>query len=157
MLCRTWRRQCNHLHFFLSGYAVIFIHEGKRNTSFGTERGLLLFVCTHNINKTLCLHKIKKTNMISAVSSRTGALHKDQPKLSEYMPHRHNTYIYIESCKWLLNEIKQIKNKNSFIKIISKDVLVSKSASNEEMASQDRQPHPPCDTDSEKTSLLVNS
>ncbi len=33
-------------------YAVIFAHKGKSNTSFGTVKGLLLFVCTHNINKT---------------------------------------------------------------------------------------------------------
>ncbi len=32
-------------------YAVIFAHKGKSNTSFGTVKGLLLFVCTHNINK----------------------------------------------------------------------------------------------------------
>ncbi len=35
-------------------YAVIFAHKAKSrpNTSFGTAKGLLLFVCTHNINKT---------------------------------------------------------------------------------------------------------
>ncbi len=32
------------------GYAVIFAHKGKSNTPFGTVKGLLLFVCTHNIN-----------------------------------------------------------------------------------------------------------
>ncbi len=32
-------------------YAVIFALKGKSNTSFGTVKGLLLFVCTHNINK----------------------------------------------------------------------------------------------------------
>ncbi len=51
--------------FFSNGnnlkYAVIFAHKGKSNTSFGTVKGLLLFVCTHNINKTLCFYKIKKT------------------------------------------------------------------------------------------------
>ncbi len=26
----------------------IFAHKGKSNTSFGTVKGLLLFVCTHN-------------------------------------------------------------------------------------------------------------
>ncbi len=31
-------------------YAVFFAHKGKSNTSFGTVKGLLLFVCTHNIN-----------------------------------------------------------------------------------------------------------
>ncbi len=46
--------------------------------------------------------------------------------------------ISIESFKLLLNEINQIenKNKNSFI-IIREDALLSKGASNEEMASQD--------------------
>ncbi len=37
-------------------YAVIFAH--KSNTSFVTVKGLLLFVCTHNINKTF--YKIYK-------------------------------------------------------------------------------------------------
>ncbi len=44
--------------------------------------------------------------------------------------------ISIESFKLLLNEINQIENKNSFI-IIREDALLSKGASNEEMASQD--------------------
>ncbi len=39
-------------------YAVIFAHKGKSNISFGTVKGLLLFVCTHNINKTF--YKIYK-------------------------------------------------------------------------------------------------
>ncbi len=44
--------------------------------------------------------------------------------------------ISIESFKLLLNEIKQIKNKNSFIIIIiHKDAFLSKGTSNEEMAS----------------------
>ncbi len=112
---------------FFSGYVVIFAHEG--NTSFGTVKGLLLFVCTHNINKTLCFYKIKKTNdALSAVSSWTGALHKNEPK---YMPHRHDKYrLSIESFKLLLNEIKQIDY----------------STSNEETASQGWQLHP-CNTD----------
>ncbi len=42
--------------------------------------------------------------------------------------------ISIESFKLLLNEINQIKNKNSFI-IIREDALLSKGTSNEEMAS----------------------
>ncbi len=68
------------------------------------------------------------------------------------------TNISIESFKLLLNEIKQIENKNSFIIIIiiiCKDALLSKRVSNEEMG-KDRQLHP-CDTDSENTSLLVNN
>ncbi len=56
------------LAFFTNGnnlrYAVIFVHKGNSNTSFGTVKGLLLFVCTHNINKTLCFYKIQKTNRI---------------------------------------------------------------------------------------------
>ncbi len=46
--------------------------------------------------------------------------------------------ISIESFKLLLNEIKQIENKNDFIKIISiihKDAFLSKGASNEETTS----------------------
>ncbi len=65
--------------------------------------------------------------------------------------------ISIESFKLLLNEINQIENKNSFI-IIREDALLSKGASNEEMASQDH--HlilNLCDTDTENTSLLVNN
>ncbi len=65
--------------------------------------------------------------------------------------------ISIESFKLLLNEINQIENKNSFI-IIREDALLSKVASNEEMASQDLHLilHL-CDTDTENTSLLVNN
>ncbi len=65
--------------------------------------------------------------------------------------------ISIESFKLLLNEINQIENKNSFI-IICEDALLSKGASNEEMASQDLHLilHL-CDTDTENTSLLVNN
>ncbi len=55
---------------FFSGYGVIFAHKGKSNTSFGTVKGLLVFVCTHNINKTLCFYKIKKTNMMRFLPSR---------------------------------------------------------------------------------------
>ncbi len=40
-------------------YTVIIAHKSKSNTSFVTVKGLLLFVCTHNINKTY--YKIKKT------------------------------------------------------------------------------------------------
>ncbi len=65
--------------------------------------------------------------------------------------------ISIESFKLLLNEINQIKNKNSFI-IIREDALLSKGASNEEMVSQDHHLilHL-CATDTENTSLLVNN
>ncbi len=63
--------------------------------------------------------------------------------------------ISIESFKLLLNEINQIENKNSFI-IIREDALLSKGASNEEMASQVLHFHL-CNTDTENTSLLVNN
>ncbi len=61
--------------------------------------------------------------------------------------------ISIESFKLLLNEINQIENKNSFI-IIREDALLSKGASNEEMASQDLILHLYY-TDTENTSLLA--
>ncbi len=63
--------------------------------------------------------------------------------------------IYIESFKLFLNEINQIENKNSFI-IICEDALLSKGASNKEMASRDHHLHL-CNTDSENTSSLVNN
>ncbi len=65
-------------------------------------------------------------------------------------------HISIESFKLLLNKIILIKNLNFFI-IICKDALLSKCASNEEMASQDLHLilHL-CDTDTENTSLLIN-
>ncbi len=52
-------------------YAVFFVHKGKSNTSFGTVKGLLLFVCTHNINNdSQCFYKInrKTEDALSAVS-----------------------------------------------------------------------------------------
>ncbi len=51
---------------------------GKNNT-FGTVKAIFIFVCTHNINKTLCFCKIKKTNRTRL--PLTGALHKNKPKL----------------------------------------------------------------------------
>ncbi len=62
--------------------------------------------------------------------------------------------ISIESFKLVLNEIKHIENKNSFIIIIIHTDAFIKGGSNEEMASQDLQLHP-CDTDLENTSLLI--
>ncbi len=55
---RTWRHQRNQLHFFSmeTTYAIIFAHKGKSNTSFGTVKGLLLCLCTHNINKMSCFY-----------------------------------------------------------------------------------------------------
>ncbi len=52
-------------------YAVIFAHKGKNNTFFGTVKGLFVFVCTHNINITLCVCKIKKTNRMQFLPSRS--------------------------------------------------------------------------------------
>ncbi len=52
-------------------YAVIFAHKGKNNTLFGTVKGLFVLVCTHNINKTLCVSKIKKTNRMQFLPSRS--------------------------------------------------------------------------------------
>ncbi len=64
-----------------------FAHIGKSNTLFRTVKGLLLFVCTRNINKT-CFYRIKKKKQdaLSAVSvlSRSAS---DKPKYSEYSPH----------------------------------------------------------------------
>ncbi len=62
--------------------------------------------------------------------------------------------ISIESFKLVLNEIKHIENKNSFIIIIIRTDAFLKGGSNEEMARRDRQLHP-CDTDLENTSLLI--
>ncbi len=56
------------------------------NTLFGTVKGLLLFLCSHNINKT-CFYKIKRNqDAVSAVSvlSRSAS---DKPNHSEYLPH----------------------------------------------------------------------
>ncbi len=58
-------------------YAVFFAH--KSNTSFGTVKGLLLFVCTHNINNnSQCFYKInRKTEDALSALSWTGALHNE--------------------------------------------------------------------------------
>ncbi len=83
------------IYNFFSGYAVIFAHKGKTNTLFGTVKGLLLFVCTHNINKMLCFYKIEnKHDVLSAVSDVNRSASQNEPKLSEYMPHRHDKNIY---------------------------------------------------------------
>ncbi len=50
--------------------------------------------------------------------------------------------IFIESFKLVLNEIKLIENKNSFIIILIRTDAFLKGASNEEMASRDLQLHP---------------
>ncbi len=85
-----------------TAYAVTFAHKGKSNTSFGTIKGLLLFVCTHNINKTLCFYleqeRFAKMNLKTANTCLTDMIN-----------------ISIESFKLLLNEINKNKNKNSLI------------------------------------------
>ncbi len=74
-------------------YAVIFAHKGKSNTVSGTIKNL--FVCTHNINKTLCFYleqeRFTKRNRKTANKSLTDMIN-----------------ITIESLKLLLIEI----NKN---------------------------------------------
>ncbi len=50
------------------------------------------YLCAHNINKTLCFYKIKKTSMMCILPFRLEQ--KNEPKLSEYMPHRYDKYIY---------------------------------------------------------------
>ena len=42
-------------------YTFSFDHTDKSNTSIESVKGLLLFVYTHDNNKTLCIYKIKKT------------------------------------------------------------------------------------------------
>ncbi len=50
-------------------YSVSFDPTDKSNTSFESVKGLLLFVYTHNNNKTLCFCKIKKTDRVCSLSS----------------------------------------------------------------------------------------
>uniref|UniRef100_A0A8C2GT70 Wu:fc21g02 n=1 Tax=Cyprinus carpio TaxID=7962 RepID=A0A8C2GT70_CYPCA len=45
-------------------YTFSFDRTDKSNTSIESVKGLLLFVYTHNNNKTLCTYKIKKTNRV---------------------------------------------------------------------------------------------
>ncbi len=140
-LCGEWKLKRalqdmrGHCIFFSGNnlkYAVIFAHKGKSNTSFGTVKVLLFFVCTHNINKTLCFYKIKKQTWCAFC--RLGL---EQERFTKMNRNSVNTCltdminISIESFKLLLNELKQIENKNSFIIIIiRKDSLLSKGASN---------------------------
>ncbi len=92
---------------FFSGYGTIFAHKGKSNISFGTVKGLLVFVCSHNTNKALCFYKIKKTNMMRFLMS-----HLEQERFTKMNRKSANTClrdiinISIESLKLLLNEIK---------------------------------------------------
>ncbi len=106
-------------------YSVIFAHKGKSNTSFGTVKGLLLFVCTHNINKTF--YKIYKIILLNKENNDAPS-RLEQERFTKMNRKSANTCltdminISIESFKLLLNEINQIEN--SFI-IISEDALLS--------------------------------
>ncbi len=111
-------------------------------------------MCTHNINK-MFFYKINKT-MMRFLPSRLEQEHfikMNRKSANTCLTDMIN--ISIENFKLPLNEISQIENKNSFI-IIREEALLSKGASNEEMASQDHHLHL-CDTDTENTSLLVNN
>ncbi len=79
-------------------YAIISAPKGKSNTSLGTVKGLLLFVCTRNINKTLCfcLEQERFTKM-------------NQKTANACLPDMIN--IFIENFKLLLNEINKNENK----------------------------------------------
>ncbi len=85
---------------------IFFLIKGKSNTSFGTVKGLLLFVCTHIINKT-CFYKTKKTNMMCFLPSPL-----EQERFTKMNRNSVNTCltdmtnISIESFKLSLNEKK---------------------------------------------------
>ncbi len=101
-------------------YAVISAHKGKSNTLFGIVKGLLLFVCTHNINKT-CFYKIKK---------------KKQDALSgEYLPHWLDKYIYRKHWITTLKRNNSNQKQKLFHYKIPKEAFLFKGASNEEMES----------------------
>ncbi len=78
-------------------------------------------------------HKGKSNKYALAVSSWTGALHNDEPKLNE-LSHRYDKYIHRKLQITTLKRIIQIENKN-FHYVIRKDAFLSKGTSNEEMAS----------------------
>ncbi len=136
-LCGEWKLKRASGHQWKQiKYIVIVAHKGKNNTSFGTVKGLFLFVCTDNIKKTLCFSKIKKTNRMRLSSrSWTGALHKNEPKLSEYFPYRHDEYIYRKL--WITTKRNNSYPKQKLFHYNPYDAFLSKGASNEEMASQD--------------------
>ncbi len=52
-------------------YTFSFDHTDKSNTLIETVKCLLLFVYTHNNNKTLCFWKKKKTNRVHSLSSQS--------------------------------------------------------------------------------------
>ncbi len=60
-------------------YAVIFAHKGNSNTSFRTVKGFI------------CVNSQYQQNVV--LLSWTGALHKNEPKDSEYMAHRYDKYL----------------------------------------------------------------
>ncbi len=128
-----------------------FLMHCKSNTSFGSVKGLL-YLCTHNINKTLYFYKIKKTNMLHFLPSLswTGAL-----KLTETQRIlASQTYIYISIQSFELL-FESSNRKQTLHYKIRKDAFLSKAAISEEMASRD-QLHL-CDTVSENSSLLTNT
>ncbi len=101
---------------------IIFDHTDKSNTSLETVKGLLSFVYTHNVNKTLCFCKIKKTN--SVLSPWTSFWNVSQ-KLTKTQPilDTQTCEIYLKKAwsvcvfKWInIEYISNIKNKCSLIK-----------------------------------------
>ncbi len=61
--------------------------------------------------------------------SWTGALHKNEPKLSEYF--------FTDMMNISIESFQLLQNKIIYFIIIRKDAFLSKEASNEEMANQD--------------------
>ncbi len=99
------RHQRNQLQFFsmeTTYDAVIFAHKGKSNTSFGTAKGLVLCLCTHNINKMSCFY-LEQEHFTKMNRKTVNTCLTDMINIS------------IESFKLLLNEINKNKNKNSLI------------------------------------------
>ncbi len=69
---------------------TFFSDKGKSNTSFGPVKGLLLFVCTHKTKLCAFIKQRKQTRCAFCHLVLNRRLHKSEPKLSEYMPHRHD-------------------------------------------------------------------
>ncbi len=85
-------------------YSVIVAHKGKNNALFGTVNGLFLFVCTHNIKKTLCFSKIKKANRMQSISLEQEHFTKmNQNSVNNFLTDMMN--ISIEIFELLQNEI----------------------------------------------------
>ncbi len=89
-----------------------WILNTKSNKSFGNVNGLLLFVCTHNINKTF--YKIYKIILYNKENNDAPS-RLEQELFTKMNRKSANTcltdmiHISIESFKWLLNEINQIE------------------------------------------------